>query len=94
MATVKPLARKTPWVKKHRVSVSQIAGPVLGAVTSPNSSATHWRSRVSVRQHAHSIARSCRDQAWGLKHDPELDVLRVIREQTEAFAAAWTGAYG
>ena len=31
MATVKTLARKAPWMKGHRVSVSQIAGPVLGA---------------------------------------------------------------
>jgi hypothetical protein len=29
-ATVKTLARETPWVKGHRVSISQIAGPVLG----------------------------------------------------------------
>ena len=32
MATVKTLAREAPWVKGHRVSVSQIAAPVLGAL--------------------------------------------------------------
>jgi hypothetical protein len=31
MTTVKTIARETPWVKAHRVSVSQIASPVQGA---------------------------------------------------------------
>lgn len=31
MATVKALARETSWVKGHRVSVSQVVGPVQGA---------------------------------------------------------------
>ena len=31
MAAVKTIAQETPWVKGHRVSVGQIAGPIEGA---------------------------------------------------------------